>query len=69
MKKQYLISYVDNSSPKMKKFKSLRSVNTFVNKFYKQHGKNYYSGYWIDYIIEATNLKIQFKTDYTFELK
>lgn len=69
MKKTYLVSYVDNSSPKMKKFKSLKSVNSFVDKFYKHHGRNEYNGYWVDWIIEASNLKIHFKTDFTFGLK
>lgn len=51
MKKIHFVSYVYNSTPKLKKFNSIKTLRQFVKDFKEEHyGTGFQDGYWIDYI-------------------
>lgn len=57
--------YVVDSSPKMRKFKSLEDMATFVDKFQKKYPDHMAmeSGHWIDYVITGVTGEVTFFTD------
>jgi hypothetical protein len=55
MAKYHMVFYVDNSTPRFKKFKTIKSMNQFIMNFKHDPG----NGYWIDYSI--TNITGEFK--------
>ena len=48
--KKYYVYYVDNSSPFLKKFKTLKAAKAFANKFKKEY-PDPYQGYWVEFIV------------------
>jgi len=49
-KNKTYVHYVDDSTPKLKLFKSLKSAKTFVTKFLKAH-PDPMEGYWVDFLV------------------
>jgi hypothetical protein len=60
----YYVRYVENSTPKLKKFKKLETAKKFVTKFRKAN-PNIDDGYWVDYLIVGQLLGV----DHYFEDK
>lgn len=44
---KYFVHYVEDSSPKIKSFKTKRSMDSFLKKFSKLI--NHDNGYWVDF--------------------
>lgn len=52
MKKFHLLHYVSECTPKLKKFKTIKDLDTFVRDFEKKHPPGDRTGdYWIDYAV------------------
>lgn len=64
-KEFHLISYVLDSSPKLKKFSSVDAMAKFVEKFHRDHPEHMSSksGDWIDFVITNITGKVTFFTD------
>ncbi len=61
--KKYYVQYVDNSTPTLKRFKTLKAAKDFVAKF-KKKNPNPNDGWWVDYIICGEVLPIdEYYTD------
>lgn len=56
MKKFHILKYVENSTPILKKFDSVKGLKEFVSKFQKKH-KDPSDGYWIDYAVFSLTSK------------
>ena len=53
---KYYVHYVDNSSPTLKKFKTLKAAKDFKTKFQKKH-PNPDDGWWVDFIVAGQVLE------------
>lgn len=64
------MQYVENCSPRIKKFKTLKAMNEFIKTFQKKHGINFRGDNWLDYSATYVtgNLKI-YDPSVTFEDK
>ncbi len=61
----HILMYMEDSSPKIKKFKTTDELGKFVDKFNKKH-PDYASpdsGYWIDLAVTGVTGEIHFFTD------
>ena len=58
--KKYYVHYVDNCTPTLKKFKTLKSAKDFVTKFRKKHPETS-DDWWVDYIVKG---EIEFVDEY-----
>lgn len=47
----HIIHYVEDSTPKLKKFNSISKLNDFRLKFESDHPNGERDGYWVDFII------------------
>jgi hypothetical protein len=47
---KYYVRYVDNSTPNLKRFKTLKAAKDFVAKF-KKKNPDPSDGWWVDYIV------------------
>lgn len=68
MKKFHILRYVEDTSPVLKKFTTVKALNEFVAKFQKKH-KEPYSGWWVDYAVFNITDKQFVSYDSTVELK
>ena len=51
-KKSYnLLMYVVDCSPRIKKFGSLKEMQTFIDDFNKKYPEEHYGDNWIDYVV------------------
>jgi len=60
-----LLMYVENCTPKLKKFADMKDMQAFVEDFHKQYpeAEASTSGYWVDYVITDIKGKVYFFTD------
>lgn len=65
VKPYHLVMYVENSTPFIKKFVSLKKTQEFVDKFEKKYPDEaaMESGYWIDFVITGVTGKLAMYTD------
>lgn len=58
MKYKYYVHYVDNSTPKLKKFKTQKAAIAFVSQFRSKYPVQMIDqGYWIDFILKGEILE------------
>lgn len=60
---KYFVHYVEDSTPKIKSFKTKRSMQAFLDKFLKKTDPA--QGYWVDFIFKG---KILSYNDYYQDL-
>lgn len=56
MANKYYVHYVNDSSPTLKKFKTLKAAKAFVAKFRKKN-PNPNEGFWVDYLVAGQILE------------
>lgn len=56
MKKFHLLHYVENCSSKLKEFKTLKALDSFVASFQKKHKGS--DDFWIDYAVTGVTGKL-----------
>lgn len=54
-RKVHIVSYVEDASPKLKKFTSIKAMDAWISNF-KKNNPDPYTGYWINYSIKNTTL-------------
>lgn len=59
----YLVHYVDDSTPKLKKFASEKAAQAFVKKFQKENPLPQ-DGFWVDYLISDIRGEVKLFNDY-----
>jgi len=61
----HLLMYVEDSSPKLKRFDTTKEMGKFMDDFNKLHPDyaSIESGYWLDYAITGVNGDVHFFTD------
>jgi hypothetical protein len=61
----HLLMYVEDSSPKIKKFSTTKALGTFIDKFLKKYPDyaSHSSGHWIDFSVTNVSGRVDFFTD------
>jgi hypothetical protein len=65
IEKHHLLMYVEDCSPKIKKFYSTEKMSDFIEKFQKKHPDHLASdsGWWIDYCVMDVSGPVHFFCD------